>query len=360
MGQDSKIQWTHHTFNPWSGCTKVSDGCKFCYAEKNYSVKMRGVKWGPQGNRIIKADSGWKEPLKWNRHAAGGVCVDCGEPMLRRADCIDCVCGQIGAIGETERPRVFCASLADVFEGPDTMPPSEWPKVEEARKRLFDLICRTPNLDWLLLTKRPENALETMVRAGLYAVANSSLPCPQPNIWIGTSVENQQTADARVPHLLNVPAVVHFLSCEPLLGAIDLANIRHADGEHVTDALNGETVYLPTTCIDSEAGVDWVIVGGESGPRARPCNVEWIRGLVSQCKAASVACFVKQLGAKPIVENLARLVDWKCPAAPLPEPLCGAVLHLADPKGGEMTEWPEDLRVHQMPTPSPKQGIPQA
>lgn len=165
MGQDSKIEWTHHTFNPWRGCTKVSDGCKHCYAEtmSKRNPSVLGV-WGPRGRRVVAAESYWRQPLAWN-----------------------CDAEQAG-----ERRRVFCASLADVFEGPETMPAESWPVVEAARARLWRLIEVTPWLDWLLLTKRPVNAAQ-----------NSYVPITwwerwPDNVWIGTSVENQAAADERI------------------------------------------------------------------------------------------------------------------------------------------------------------------
>lgn len=298
MGADSKISWTHHTFNPWRGCTKVSAGCQNCYAA---TMSLRnpaalGV-WGPRGKRVIGVDSYWRQPVKWNKAA-----------------------GDLG-----ERHRVFCASLADVFEGDDTMPAEAHQTVREARVRLFDLICRTPHLDWLLLTKRPENALRIMVEAGLYAVENPTLPRPQPNLWIGTSVEDQEAADTRIPKLLNVPAVVRFLSCEPLLGRVCLRDGIGKDGRG-TD-LNG---------------IGWVIVGGESGAHARPCDVGLLRGIVRQCQWKPTPVFVKQLGARP---------EYRAnPENELNRPL--GPMKLRDPKGGDMAEFPSDLRVRQFPAPA--------
>lgn len=272
MAENSKIEWTDHTFNPWSGCTKVSPGCEHCYAEVNYSVKMRGVKWGKYGNRIVASDSMWKQPLKWNRQAeAEGV-----------------------------RKRVFCASLADVFEGPESMPEEAWPAVVEARARLFELIEDTPSLDWLLLTKRPENVVPMYVAPEygslpeeLGYVGRVSLP---DNVWIGTTVDNQEYADKRIPELLKIPAKVRFLSVEPLLGPVDLQNHfgicddcdvllyehRH-DGEFVSTYH-----YAP--------GIHWVIAGGESGPKARPMHPDWVRSLRDQCIDAGVPFFFKQWG----------------------------------------------------------------
>jgi len=208
--------------------------------------------WGPRGTRVVAAESYWKLPLRWDKAAA-----EAGE-----------------------RRRVFCASLADVFEGPETMLQSEWVKVEAARLRLFDLIVDTPNLDWLLLTKRPQNILK-MIKGFFPWEAHGGIP---PNVWIGTSVEDQQTADERIPHLLKVPARVRFLSCEPLLGPVDLGI--------AADPLYGVLSSLTET----GPGIHWIIVGGESGANARPMHPDWARSLRDQAQAAGVPFFFKQHG----------------------------------------------------------------
>lgn len=252
MGQDSKIEWTDHTFNPWRGCTKVSAGCAHCYAEtlSGRNPGTLGI-WGKHGTRVIAAESYWKQPHKWNREAE-----------------------QAG-----ERRRVFCASLADVFEGMASMPAEAFHAVTAARIRLFHLITQTPWLDWLLLTKRPENII-------------GQLPPDwgngYPNVWLGTSVEDQVTANKRIPVLLDVPARVRFLSCEPLLGAVDLDS-EDVGGLHALGC--GDF-----TCTCGNRGIDWVIVGGESGPGARPMHPEWARSLRNQCTEAGAAFHFKQWG----------------------------------------------------------------
>jgi protein gp37 len=290
MGQNSTIEWTHHTFSPWRGCTKVSAGCANCYAAVNMSVKLHGVGWGPRSPRVVKAESGWREPLAWNRAAA--------------------------AAGE--RHRVFCASLADVFEGPDTMPEDSWPVVEAARLRLFDLIRRTPHLDWLLLTKRPEQIPDALERAASSTwdewcqatnpnadelamadqyhetvgwLTNWHYHRPPANVWLGTSVENQEQADIRVPQLLAAPAALRFLSCEPLLGPVTIKELgleyrRWGAPLGVDD--NGQEHW--------DAAIDWVIAGGESGPKARPMHVGWVHQLKLQCQEAVVPFLFKQWG----------------------------------------------------------------
>lgn len=378
MAENSKIQWTSHTFNPWRGCTKISAGCKHCYADalSARNPKTLGV-WGPQGTRVVAAESQWKLPLKWNKAAAcscGGGFSGTHSPYCPQSD----------------RPRVFCASLADVFEdwaGPMVdasgnqlwhysdggywLPTAEQYRrgkeppltMQDVRARLFALIDATPNLDWLLLTKRPENAA-SMYRAAFHANQaardpdpRNAQPCEWPrNVWLGSSVENQATADERMPHLLRVPSAVRFLSCEPLLGPVDLTNVP---------------LYAPCSarpmgsCLERSADgirIDWVIVGGESGPGARPCRVEWVRSIVQQCKAAGVACFVKQLGSKPDADYYRDRdhyenegIDWPTPHGWTPhdgQPVIGSrvTLPLADRKGGTPDEWPFDLRVREFPT----------
>lgn len=241
MGQNSNIQWTHHTFNPWRGCTKVSEGCAHCYAEK---MSVRNPKvlsvWGPKGTRAIAAESYWKQPIAWNWAAK-----EAGE-----------------------RHRVFCASLADVFEGFDTLPESSAQPVTKARLRLFDLIEATPHLNWLLLTKRPENVepiLSGAAISGCRLARSWSRGKPPANVWLGTSVEDQPNADKRIPALLECPAAIRFLSIEPQIGPIDLECYP--------------STGCPTEWLDRKPGIDWVIQGGESGLDARPFDIQWARDL---------------------------------------------------------------------------------
>lgn len=173
---------------------------------------------------------------------------------------------------------------------------------------------------------------------------------PLPNVWLGVSVENQAAADERIPHLLRTPAAVRFLSCEPLLGPVDLRHIRPAQKpEAAMRPVTGEVVEancLSGDCITSlgfgySGGptVSWVIVGGESGPGARPCNIEWVRSVVRQCQAAGVPVFVKQLGSQPEF-GAGECVRWAD---------AGPTQRLRDKKGGDIAEWPADLRVREFP-----------
>lgn len=254
MAENSKIEWTDHTFNPWMGCTKVSDGCKHCYAETLMDKRYGRVKWGPQGTRVRTSAANWKEPLAWNRKAER----------------------------DGRRPRVFCASLADVFEDRDELVP--W------RAELLMLIQQTPNLDWLLLTKRPENVMRLTNEAWVLNGGQAVTALPS-NVWIGTSVENQAAADERIPALLSIPAPVRFLSMEPLLGPVDLHLNKWAMGHHFS-----ESVYPGDWHWGVKNKIDWVIVGGESGTDARPVHPDWVRSIREQCVGAGVPFFFKQWG----------------------------------------------------------------
>lgn len=372
MAADSKIQWCDSTFNHVRGCTKVSAGCANCYAEtlSARNPAVLGV-WGPKGTRVVASEAQWREPVKWNKAAA----CDCH----RRADMGE---RHLPSCPQANRPRVFCASLADVFEGwtgpmvdssgnilirpyldaenkPENWDtcdaetlrsdPQGWGAVTmgDVRARLFDLIDSTPNLDWLLLTKRPENVLRMTYDQWCKPVAGHVSQNEDdgrhwhwpPNVWLGASVENQAAADERIPHLFATPAAVRFLSCEPLLGAVDLRRLPAA-GTYERDALRGHYKGTVTRDFVPTDRIDWVIVGGESGPGARPMHLEWARSLVGQCKAAGVACFVKQLGAVP---------QWNhvVPGCSVREAI--ETLGLKDRKGGDPEEWPADLRVREFP-----------
>lgn len=299
MSENSAIQWTDHTFNPWIGCTKVSPGCANCYAETldkiRFSKTLPGCTkdapvshWGKGAPRHRTSASNWKEPLKWNRKQ-------------------DQITARFGSRTQDSRPRVFCASLADWL---DEEVPIAW------LADLLMLIRDTPNLDWLLLTKRPQNWRERMQAAkheiqmqgdsaGGYYVQRwvyGDLPA---NVWIGTTVEDQKRANERIPQLLAIPAKVRFLSCEPLLEAVDIEGALSRGG-------------LPNATADSQ-GIDWVITGGESGPGCRPADVEWFRSIKKQCAAAGVPFFMKQLGG---------VRDHR----------------------GNLEDFPEDLRVREFPT----------
>ena len=238
MGFNSKIEWTTHTFNPWWGCTKVSDGCKFCYAELLSNRYGHDV-WGAGKQRRLLSDKHWQEPLKWN----------------------------VRAQAEGVHYRVFCASMADVFE--EGAPESEV-------SRLWQIIRQTPMLDWQLLTKRPER---------IAANLPDDWGAGYRNVWLGTRHQDETVVN-RIDYLVRVPAVVHFLSLEPLIGPLHNLPLEN---------------------------IQWVIVGGESGPKARPIDEDWVLDIRRQCRAAAVPFFFKQWGgvnkAKSGRALLGRLYD---------------------------------------------------
>lgn len=252
MGKNSPIEWTHHTFNPWWGCTKISLACKHCYAE-TWSKRVGSTVWGAECGRRFFGEKHWHEPIKWNSEAEK----------------------------HRERRRVFCASMADVFEArPDL---SSW------RRRLWKLIEDTPWLDWLLLTKRIENS-KTMVPW------RSVWPR---NVWIGVTVESQEMAQKRIPILLQYPATIRFISCEPLLGPVKLEQWFHNRDERCTKNLSSSIVHVES----NGNSIDWVIAGGESGHHARPMHPSWVYSLRDQCIAAGIPFYFKQWGCWRPVEK---------------------------------------------------------
>lgn len=248
--ENSKIEWTHHTFNPWVGCTKVSPACDHCYAESWAKRAGKPELW--QGARRRTSKLNWGKPYKWNNEA----------PL------------------DGPRQRVFCASLADVF---DNQVPDEW------RRDLFAMIRETPNLDWLLLTKRPQNMKKMLP---------SDWGDGYDNVWLGTTVENNLEASRRIPDLLTTPARIRFLSCEPLLEEI---NLRRVDtmrfrGAEILNALTGTLEGMFGDYCDSNLpGLDWIIVGGESGPGARPFEAQWAERIRDDCAYHAKAFFMKQM-----------------------------------------------------------------
>lgn len=283
MADKTGIEWTDSTFNPWIGCTKVSPACDNCYAE---ATDARGIfggsHWGAGVPRKRTSAANWRTPLQWNAKRFM-ECGECGWRGERDAELIGCgACGSSSSMNDARR-RVFCASLADVF---DNEVPEHW------RWDLFKTILATPNLDWLLLTKRIGNARIMLNDAaaaatGDFVGAKSWDRKPWPNVWLGATVCNQAEADRDVPKLLAVPARVRFLSMEPLLGPVGLNYTRQriqAQRSQLARAINGET------------WLDWVIVGGESGPKARPMSPQWARDLRDQCRAVGVPFLFKQWG----------------------------------------------------------------
>jgi len=298
MGENSAIAWTHHTFNPWIGCSEVGPGCDGCYArELDARYRWGGAAhWGPGVPRYRTSEVNWRKPIAWDKRAAKtGV-----------------------------RERVFCASLADVF---DNEVPTRW------RDDLWHRIDQTPNLDWLLLTKRIGNVAKMLPnrRIGVSEWCNG-----WPNVWLGISVVNQEEADRDIPKLLKVPARIKWLSVEPQIGPVSLRTLDGGGGYFYNGLFEGPPFgnieVLPY------AKISWVVCGGESSQgkhRARSFDLAWARDLRDQCKAAGCYYFFKQAGANvtgPHANGI-NLTTWR----------------FKDRAGADPAEWPEDLRVRQWP-----------
>lgn len=285
MAKETKIAWAHGTFNPWRGCVKVSPGCAHCYAE-GWAKRTGKDIWGKDARREHASESYWKQPEKWNREAAAS-----GKPF-----------------------RVFCASLADVCEDRDDL--------LEPRARLMRLIEQTPYLTWLLCTKRPENFLSHFGRRWG--------PQWPRNVWALTTAENQEQADKRLPELMKVPAIVRGVSHEPALEAVDFTKwLTPTDpGEDGERLCHGHGLDSCHQC--ARESLNWIITGGESGSGARPFHMAWARKAKGACEEAGAVFFMKQAGARPVMD-----------------PLDSAVIRAQ--KGDDMNEWPGDLRVQEFP-----------
>lgn len=260
--KNTSIQWTDLTWNPWRGCRKVAPECDNCYITTTVPFRMIGQKHGK--DRYRASEAVLAAPLQWSRRA----------------------------MKTGERPKVFCLSLGDWL---DNEVPIEW------LEHLVRMIDDTPNLTWQLLTKRPQNFVSRMEQIRHLHCANQWLNGKPPeNVWIGVSAGADQRA------ALDIPAKVHFLSCEPMLKPIRFAS------------------WLPTQQFN------WIIFGGESGNKARTCRINWIREGVKFCKNHGIACFVKQLGKNSLDPT-------------------GHPMMLKDSHGADWDEWPEDLRVREFP-----------
>jgi protein gp37 len=282
MSANSSIEWTDTTWNPVRGCTKVSPGCAHCYAE-TFAERFRGVKGHPyeQGFDLWLVPEKLTEPLSWKKPR-----------------------------------RVFVNSMSDLFQDGVS---------DSFIQAVFTTMAQTPRHTYQVLTKRPERMQRLLTDwnwSGL--ILREGWGSVLPNVWLGVSVENQHFSDERIPLLLQTPAAVRFISAEPLLEAVDL---RGGLGFEYDDQNTGERIPVPA--------LDWVIVGGESGHGARPFDIVWARSIISQCKAAGVACFVKQLGSN--ADNSAQ-PDGTLIQADL------------NRKGGNIEVWPEDLRVREFPS----------
>jgi protein gp37 len=313
MSQNSSIEWTEKTWNPIRGCTKVSPGCAHCYAE-TFAERWRGIPGHAyeQGFDLRLVPEKLDEPLR-----------------------------------QKKPTTYFVNSMSDLFQ--DGVP-------DEYIDRVFAVMALAPQHTFQVLTKRAERMLDYFIQerhrghltealAELYLSQPSiarirpltdevaeALSWPLPNVWLGVSVENQHFADERIPLLLRTPAAVRFISAEPLLGPIDLTG---GDDPLKTWLRNGITALRGLLTDEWVPPLDWVIVGGESGPGARLFDYEWARSIIQQCKAATVPVFMKQVGALPIDSSADGLSGLR---------------FLKSKKGNDMSEWPEDLRIREMPT----------
>jgi protein gp37 len=316
VGADSKISWTDHTFNPWEGCTKVSPGCLHCYAETR-NARFGGGEapnWGAGKPRRRTSRENWLLPVRWNKMFEG--CHYSATRPVREMD----------AFGwRPHRARIFCASLADWL---DDEVPIAW------LADLLALIHATPNLDWQLLTKRPEKFWLRIEAASDHHFDNGDRNvagwlhdwrkhgiAPR-NVWIGTSAEDQKRYDDRIPVLCAIPAVIHFVSFEPLLGPIELRGPKFG----------------------------WGIIGGESGHEARPCNMDWIQDLILELRQINAEVFVKQLGSRafsntalPMGTGHSKNLNMDVPPRWEYHP------HFADTKGAIPEEWPVNFQIQEFP-----------
>jgi len=352
---NTKIQWTDKTWNPVRGCSIVSPGCHNCYAMKT-------------AHRFDKPGQPYEGLTKLGPHGAqwnGEVrCVPerLSEPLSWRKPCM-----------------VFVNSMSDLFH--EKVP-------DEFIDQVFAVMALCPKHTFQVLTKRPERMRKYLLHYKPGSICDASIKTfgrylhigewkehdegsyrklippqwPLLNVWLGVSCEDQQRVDERIPHLLQTPAAVRFVSAEPLLSRMELPTVTDK-GDDIDDDDERDASELPETiigaCLENigPRRIDWVIVGGESGPNARPCEIDWIRSIVKQCKATGVACFVKQLGQE-VIWNGFQGGYGDGPSDCWPDHVRKTAtdtregkwsLRLRDPKGGDPSEWPEDLRVREMP-----------
>lgn len=337
MSEKTKIEWANSTASPWTGCTEASPGCANCYA-RAMAKRYGWCEWG-NGKPRHRFEGFHANVMRMNRKPL--VCDTCGHVQkMHDFRCLQC---------DTRYPRRrrLFPSACDWLD--DEMP-IEWLAESLVTMHQADQLIK------LLLTKRPENWMRLMEAASKAPMRESTYQWLQlwilgqapENFWIGTSIENQDQ-DYRIKHLLQTPAKVRFLSLEPLLGPIDISSGTYAsDGKGVVWDAFGNVAHTPYCDYTAKGpGIDWVIVGGESGPKARPCDVEWIRDIVRQCKAAGVPCFVKQLGAHPFSNGTPNVWPIKTRFGDTKNGETRPILK--HPKGGDMSEWPENLRVREFP-----------
>lgn len=291
---DTSIGWTNKTWNPVRGCSRVSEGCRNCYAERQ-AARFRDV--GQPFHTFVRTQSN-------------------GEPQWTGK--VELVENHIADPLHWKAPkRIFVNSMSDLFH--------EALGFEKIDK-IFAVMACAPQHTFQILTKRATRMMEYLTLTQRCAIPGGhsfAEKLPLPNVWLGVSVEDQKAADERIPMLLQTPAALRFVSYEPALGPVN---------------------FLSPDWTIIQGNIWWIIVGGESGPHARPFDVQWARDTVAQCKAAGVSCFVKQLGARP--GTLVKTGDG-----------CDGLgtyrfddIRLKDRKGEDWDEWPADIpRVREFP-----------
>jgi protein gp37 len=343
MGDRSAIEWTNATWNPLRGCSRVSPGCQRCYAERQAGRFINGAYHGLVKRVMVDSARGTTE-ARWTGK------IEFVEEALTLP------------LRWRQPRRIFVNSMSDLFHERVS---DEW------IDRIFAVMALAPHT-FQVLTKRPERMRDYM-RAPLRkrAMAETVMEIserraheagtgkaritladfsavfkgggPFPNVHLGVSVEDQARADARIPLLLQTPAAVRWVSYEPALGPVDFSSFLNAPRPAAPGAIDHA---LETSQVGGPATLDWLVVGGESGPGSRPFDLAWARSVIAQCRAAHVSVFVKQLGARPVAE---RVLYGVGPWGPAKGDVIEERLRLRDRKGGDWSEWPEDLRVREWP-----------
>lgn len=375
----SKIEWTEETWNPVVGCTPVSKGCRHCYAARMAhrlganpkTPCYEGLtKTAADGRLVFNGEvrclgDRLEQPFRWKRPRR--VFVNSMGDLFHPGVPDDFVAEVFGVMAVAGAMGTFaCGKEREIRRGPRHTEIRMWNNVRYG-PHIFQMLTKRPDRMAAMLKdrifrelvakaayKRAYNRVDAGhlehqidTKKGWWRCYEPGHLWPLPNVWLGTSVENQKAADKRIPPLLQTPAAVRFVSLEPLLTPCELVGSWQ-------DYLSPDSAWFTEAEPDQDGpyrGLDWVIAGGESGPGARPCNVGWIRDTVRQCREAGVACFVKQLGARPYVTEGSRDAHLWTPNGRngigyMDD--CGQI-HLRSRAGSDFTEWPEDLRVREYP-----------
>lgn len=344
MSDNSAIEWTDASWNPVRGCDKVSAGCKNCYAE-TFAERWRGIKGHPfeQGFDLRLVPEALDKPLRWRKPRK--IFVNSMSDLFHENIPNEYIAAVFGVMAACPLHtfQVLTKRAARM---------RAWFGWAAKRGEQGALLFPDDDLDWRIRQLAHVEVRRLGVDMNAGAHQNHGGPWPLPNVHLGVSAENQETADERIPLLLQCPAAVRWVSAEPLLGPVDLFSVDD-DGEYgpgwALKSVTNLTDYGTGVeyDVDAQVGLDWVVVGGESGPGARSCDIRWIRSIVEQCRAADVPVFVKQLGA-----NLKWDPDgeqwWHGPRTHT-----DGSPRLDHPKGGDIAEFPEDLRVREFPRSAP-------